>query len=161
MGIGKQEDQVKIIDFGLAKKYRDDRTHVHIACRNNRPITGTTMYMSIHSHLGLDRSRRDDLKSVAYVLIYFLRGSLPWKDIKVMTTRRQRDSVLRKKMSFLADSTCPDEFFVFLKYARDLKFESKPNYTFLRQLFRDLSTREGYKYDYEFDWHMQNQPSSQ
>ena len=158
MGIGKRGSQVNVIDFGLAKKFRDPRTHLHIPYRENKNLTGTARYASINTHLGIEQSRRDDLESLGYVLIYFCRGSLPWQGLKAATKRQKYDRIMEKKMSTPADLLgrgLPVEFVHYLNYTRSLRFEDKPDYTYLRRLFRDLFVREGYKYDYVFDWAVQ------
>ena len=81
MGTGIQSNMVHLIDFGLAKEYRDPNTYEHIPFKKDVGIVRTATFASINSHLGLELGRRDDLESLAYVLIYFLRGSLPWQDL--------------------------------------------------------------------------------
>ncbi|OWB77649.1 hypothetical protein B5S32_g1823 [[Candida] boidinii] len=155
MGIGKRGSQVNVIDFGLAKKYRDPRTHLHIPYRENKNLTGTARYASINTHLGIEQSRRDDLESLGYVLIYFCRGSLPWQGLKAATKRQKYDRILEKKMATPAEVLArglPTEFIHYLNYVRSLRFDDKPDYIYLRRLFRDLFVREGYAYDYIFDW---------
>ena len=155
MGTGKRGHIVYIIDFGLAKKYRDPRTNQHIPYREGKNLTGTARYCSLYTHLGAEQSRRDDLEAVGYILLYFLRGSLPWQGLKATTKQEKYDRISEKKMSTSVDSLCkgyPPELAVYMNYCRALRFEDKPDYSYLRKLFRDLFTKEGYETDYVFDW---------
>lgn len=155
MGIGRRGSQVNVIDFGLAKKYRDPRTHLHIPYRENKNLTGTARYASVNTHLGIEQSRRDDLESLGYVLIYFCRGSLPWQGLKAATKRQKYDRIMEKKMTIPNDvltKGLPGEFLEYMNYIKNLRFDDKPDYPYLRKLFRDLFKRENYRYDYVFDW---------
>ncbi|GAX74642.1 hypothetical protein CEUSTIGMA_g2090.t1 [Chlamydomonas eustigma] len=155
MGLAKKANQVHIIDFGLAKKYRDPKTHIHIPYRENKNLTGTARYASINTHLGIEQSRRDDMESLGYVMMYFLRGSLPWQGLKAATKRQKYEKISEKKMSTPIEILCkgyPMEFVTFFQYCRSLRFDDKPDFSYLRKMFRDLFAREGYQWDYVFDW---------
>lgn len=157
MGLGKKGNLVYIIDFGLAKKYRDARTHQHIPYRENKNLTGTARYASINTHLGIEQSRRDDMESLGYVFMYFLRGSLPWQGLKAATKRQKYERISEKKMSTPIEELCkgfPSEFATYLNFCRSLRFDDKPDYSYLRQLFRNLFHRQGFTYDYVFDWNL-------
>ncbi|KAK1284229.1 Casein kinase I isoform delta-like [Acorus calamus] len=155
MGLGRRANQVYIIDYGLAKKYRDLQTHKHIPYRENKNLTGTARYASVNTHLGVEQSRRDDLESLGYVLMYFLRGSLPWQGLKAGTKKQKYDKISEKKMLTPIEVLCkgyPSEFISYFHYCRSLRFDDKPDYSYLKRLYRDLFIREGYSFDYVFDW---------
>ncbi|XP_027367863.1 casein kinase 1-like protein 10 isoform X1 [Abrus precatorius] len=155
MGLGRKANQVYIIDYGLAKKYRDLQTHKHIPYRENKNLTGTARYASVNTHLGVEQSRRDDLESLGYVLMYFLRGSLPWQGLRAGTKKQKYEKISEKKMLTPIEVLCksyPSEFTSYFHYCRSLRFEDKPDYSYLKRLFRDLFIREGCQYDYVFDW---------
>ncbi|PAA55196.1 hypothetical protein BOX15_Mlig013128g2 [Macrostomum lignano] len=157
MGLGKKGNLVYIIDFGLAKKYRDARTHQHIPYRENKNLTGTARYASVNTHLGIEQARRDDMESLGYVFMYFLRGILPWQGLKAATKRQKYERISEKKMQTPVETLCQNyqaEFATYLNYCRSLRFEDKPDYSYSRQLFRNLFHREGFTYDYVFDWNM-------
>ncbi|XP_055333383.1 casein kinase I-like [Paramacrobiotus metropolitanus] len=156
MGLGKKGNLVYIIDFGLAKKYRDPRSHQHIPYRDNKNLTGTARYVSINTHKGIEQSRRDDLEALGYVLMYFQRGSLPWQGLKANNKRQKYEKISEKKIGTPVDELCrgyPREFGQYLDYCRSIDFDMKPDYLYLRQMFRTLFSRSGYTYDYNFDWH--------
>jgi casein kinase I family protein HRR25 len=146
---------VNMIDFGLAKRFRDPKSNVHIPYRENKNLTGTPRYASVNTHLGIEQSRRDDLESLGYILVYFCRGQLPWQGIRARTKKEKYDKIMEKKMTTPADALCRglhQEFAIYLNYVRSLRFDDKPDYSYLRKLFRDLFVREGFQYDYVFDW---------
>uniref|UniRef100_A0A5B7BD50 non-specific serine/threonine protein kinase n=2 Tax=Davidia involucrata TaxID=16924 RepID=A0A5B7BD50_DAVIN len=155
MGLGRRANQVYIIDFGLAKKYRDTSTHQHIPYRENKNLTGTARYASMNTHLGIEQSRRDDLESLGYVLIYFLKGSLPWQGLKAGNKKQKYEKISEKKVSTSIEALCrgyPTEFASYFHYCRSLRFDDKPDYAYLKRIFRDLFIREGFQFDYVFDW---------
>ncbi|KAI3455583.1 hypothetical protein Pfo_012246 [Paulownia fortunei] len=155
MGLGRRANQVYAIDFGLAKKYRDSSTHQHIPYRENKNLTGTARYASMNTHLGIEQSRRDDLESLGYVLMYFLRGSLPWQGLKAGTKKQKYEKISEKKVSTSIEALCrgyPTEFASYFHYCRSLRFDDKPDYAYLKRIFRDLFIREGFQFDYVFDW---------
>lgn len=157
MGLGKKGNLVYMIDFGLAKKYRDSRTLLHIPYRENKNLTGTARYASINTHLGIEQSRRDDLESLGYVLMYFNLGALPWQGLKAVNKRQKYERISEKKLSTPIDVLCktfPNEFPAYLTYCRQLHFEQRPDYNYLRKLFRSLFHQRGFTYDCVFDWNM-------
>ncbi|KAL2970877.1 hypothetical protein AAZX31_15G163100 [Glycine max] len=156
MGLGRRANQVVYcIDFGLAKKYRDSSTHQHIPYRENKNLTGTARYASMNTHLGIEQSRRDDLESVGFVLMYFLRGSLPWQGLKAGTKKHKYERISEKKVSTSIEALCrgyPTEFASYFHYCRSLRFDDRPDYAYLKRIFCDLFIREGFQFDYVFDW---------
>jgi len=159
IGLGKKANQVHAIDFGLAKKYRDPKTQQHIPYREGKNLTGTARYASVNTHLGIEQSRRDDLEAIGYVLMYFNRGSLPWQGLKANGKKEKYEKIMEKKMSTPVEQLCkhfPNEFITYLNYCRSLRFEDRPDYAYLRRLLKDLFFREGYQYDFIFDWTVLN-----
>ncbi|KAI1708872.1 protein kinase domain-containing protein [Ditylenchus destructor] len=157
MGLGKRGNLVYIIDFGLAKRFRDHRTKQHIPYRDHKNLTGTARYASINTHLGVEQSRRDDVESLGYVLMYFNRGTLPWQGLKAATKRQKYDKISEKKMSTPVEELCsgfPDAFAKYINYCKGLAFEEEPDYEYLRSLFRQLFHSQGYANDYLFDWNL-------
>merc|ERR1712232_1235440 len=164
IGLGKKANQVHIIDFGLAKKYRDPKTQQHIPYRENKNLTGTARYASVNTHLGIEQSRRDDLEAVGYVLMYFNRGTLPWQGLKANSKKEKYEKIMEKKMSPPVEILCksfPCEFVTYLNYCRGLRFEDRTDYAYLRRLMKDLFCREQIQYDFIFDWTVLNYQSKE
>ncbi|KAF1892290.1 hypothetical protein Lal_00010754 [Lupinus albus] len=127
----------------------------HFNFRENKNLTGTARYASTNTHLGIEQSRRDDLESLGYVLMYFLRGSLPWQGLKAGNKKQKYDKISEKKVSTSIEALCrayPTEFASYFHYCRSLRFDDKPDYAYLKRIFRDLFIREGFQFDYVFDW---------
>jgi len=89
MGTAKQGNLVYMIDFGLIKRYYDPKTKQHSSYKDNKPLTGTARYASLNTHLGIEQSRRDDMESIGYMLIYFLKGALPWQGLQANNRKKQ------------------------------------------------------------------------
>mmetsp|Transcript_47615 Transcript_47615/g.110294 ORF Transcript_47615/g.110294 Transcript_47615/m.110294 type:complete len:315 (-) Transcript_47615:87-1031(-) len=155
IGRWKTVNDMHLIDFGLAKRYRQQKTQKHIPCQLHRNLTGTATFASINSHLGLEQSRRDDLEAAGYVLIYFLRGSLPWQHLQGGSRTDVHRRILRVKASTPPEVLCqsfPPELTTYFKYCRGLGFKDDPDYAYLRNLLQGLFLREGYERDCIFDW---------
>jgi serine/threonine protein kinase len=149
---------VYCIDFGLSKRYRHPRTLQHIPHREGRSLTGTPRYASINNHLGVEQSCRDDLESIGYVLVYFLKGELPWQGLKAKSATKKYKLIMEKKQSITIPALCqgcPSQFAEYLAYCRSLKFDAKPNTAYLRGMFGDLFRSQGYTNNnssLDWDW---------
>lgn len=120
-----------------------------------KSLTGTARYASINTHLGIEQSRRDDMESLGFVLMYFLRGSLPWQGLRANTKRLKYQRILERKQMCFPDVLCrgfPSEFKDYFMYCSCLGFEERPDYRYLRRIFKDLFERSGYEDDGVFDW---------
>lgn len=106
MGINDRTNQLYIIDFGLGKKYRSSTKKKHIVFKTNKSITGTARYCSINTHNGFEQSRRDDLESIVYVLLYFLRGNLPWQGLVCKQGEDHYDLIHKKKAVTTPQELC-------------------------------------------------------
>jgi serine/threonine protein kinase len=155
IGLNRKMSQVFVIDFGLAKRYRDPKTQQHIPYREGKSLTGTARYTSINTHLGIEQSRRDDLEGLAYVFLYFLRGSLPWQGLPAQGKKEKYEKIMESKINTSVENLCrgfPVEFNNYLNYCKNLRFEDRPDYSYLRRMFKELFFRESYTNDFIFDW---------
>ncbi|POV95006.1 hypothetical protein PSTT_16531, partial [Puccinia striiformis] len=154
----KAANVVHVVDFGMAKQYRDVKTKQHIPYRERKSLSGTARYMSINTHLGREQSRRDDLEAL-HVFMYFLRGGLPWQGLKAATNKQKYEKIGEKKQSTAIKELCenfPEEFGIYLNYVRKLGFEETPDYDFLRELFTKVLKNTGEAEDGVYDWMILN-----
>jgi len=154
IGKNHHQNQVYLIDYGLAKKYWkvDGR---HIDFKEGGKLVGTARYASINSHLGYALSRRDDMLSLGYILVYYAKGKLPWQKIAGKDKEEKYHNILKRKQSMTTSGICsglPKEFNIYLDYCKNLEFSQKPDYNYLRTLFKTLFRRSQLTYDLVFDW---------
>ncbi|KAK3316709.1 kinase-like domain-containing protein [Apodospora peruviana] len=151
----KTSNVIHVVDFGMAKQYRDPKTKQHIPYRERKSLSGTARYMSINTHLGREQSRRDDLEALGHVFMYFLRGGLPWQGLKAATNKQKYEKIGEKKQTTPIKELCegfPDQFVQYLTYVRNLGFEDTPDYDYLRELFTQALKDSGGVDDGEYDW---------
>jgi len=155
IGTNGKKSRIFMIDLGLAKNFIKNEKHIEF--RSNRSFTGSFRYSSIRNHNGIEQSRRDDLESIGYMLIYFLKGKLPWQGLKGETKSVRSNNISKVKNKIKLELLCenlPQEFLLYLKYCRILRFMQKPDYDILRGLFVSLFKKSKYKLDYIYDWNI-------
>ncbi|KAG4091104.1 kinase-like domain-containing protein [Neocallimastix lanati (nom. inval.)] len=142
-----KDQTIYVVDFGLSSFYRDPVTKRHIPFRKpmkGRSRVGTARYASVNVHEGYDHTRRDDLESLAYVLIDLAKASLPWMGIKASSSREGWAKIrIRKREATLYEicGNLPNEFAKFLDYTRNLGFMEEPDYMYCYKLFEQLYRR--------------------
>jgi len=148
MGKGDKHNQCFIVDFGLSKVYRDSNG-THIPYRDNKSFVGTTTYASISAHNGIEISRKDDLESLIYVLVFLYKGNLPWKSLNVSESEKNK-KVGEMKMKLSSEEICkdmPEEFVLFLNYVKNLSFTQNPDYSFLKGLISKVALANNFQMD--------------
>jgi serine/threonine protein kinase len=142
---GRQVDGVPtifLIDFGLARHFRNPSTYLHIRFTANHSAVGTLAFTSVNGQRGYAQSRRDDLESLAYTIIYLVRGDLPWAHLSALGDPK---AVLRKKTEITVEELCeglPTPFYEFIIHIRSLGFDQKPDYQRLRSILSQCSGTE-------------------
>lgn len=148
-GLGENENNLYVMDFGLSKKWCVDGDHIEF--KTGRSMIGTARYASMNIHLGTEPSRRDDMESVGYMLLYLINGSLPWQGLKRKTKDNPMDKIGEKKMMVDLKVLCqniPDCFYEYVNYTRNLQFTEKPDYEYLRDLFINSAAANGIELKY-------------
>ena len=154
----KTRKQLCIIDYGLAKKYIDENKKSHISFKKTNIFTGSYSYASLNSHLGFELSRRDDFESLGYILIYLLKGSLPWQSMNNENCEERLKKTAKLKKEVKIEKLCEgihEKFKDYFEHVRKLRFEEKPDYEFLRGLFTNMEKGFGGKKldnEYFLEW---------
>lgn len=154
IGFKNEPYLIYMVDFGLSKRYRDAQGH-HIPFKNDCKFKGTVRYSSVHTHMGIESSRRDDLESIGYVLLYFARnGHLPWMGVQCPKSERHK-TILSIKTTTRIEDLCanlPVCFLHYMSYVRKLEFMDRPDYHYLKHLFQEAFIQAKYNADAIFDW---------
>jgi len=143
-GYYKSDSKIYLIDFGLAKKYFSSSKKQHIKFKAGKNLVGTARYCSRNAHKGYELSRRDDIESIGYCLIYFLKGCLPWQGLKVKRIEEQFNKIAEKKMTTNFETLTggvPPEFLQYFRHCDKLNFEDEPHYDFLIALFKNALSK--------------------
>ena len=143
--------QIFSIDFGLSKRFKTPNSLEHIPFKDKKVLIADPKFASIHNHKGFEQSRRDDLESLAYMIIYFLKGTLPW----IEKYEQERITFQNTKCQISVDELCkdlPNEIKKFVLHCQKLKYDQKPDYSYLKKIIKDLFHKEDYDNDYVFDW---------
>jgi serine/threonine protein kinase len=126
LGINSEKNKLFLIDFGLCKSYLKDDKHIEMKKTNN--LIGSITYASINAHENCELSRRDDLESLGYMLIYFWLGRLSWREIDFSKNTNTDLSIIKMKTEIINDIIVPSVLKDYIKYVRNLNFEEEPKY---------------------------------
>ena len=163
IGRGEKNKIIYIIDFGLSKKYIDLETNKHIPYKEGKGLTGTARYVSLFTHYGIEQARRDDIESIAYNLIHFAKGKLPWQGVKTKNKKEKHKKIMESKLANTPGILCmglPDEFEKLLKYSRKLEFEEEPDYKGIKTMFKNYIINNGDTMNMEFEWNLNKSEES-
>ena len=158
----KKKEIIYIIDFGLAKQYLNNKTGKHVKYCVNKKWSGTSRFASANTLKGIEPSRRDDMESFCYLLLYLMKGSLPWDQINEPSEINEILIIYKMKEYMPADimfKDLPWQMSEFYKYCKNLNFEQKPNYNYLRKLLINILEYIGEKNDLYFSWIINISPS--
>ena len=140
--IGRKDPNViYLIDFGLSKKFKSDKTGNHLKFGFTGKLTGTVRFASANALRGGEQSRRDDLESIAYMIIFFMRGKLPWQGVTGTKKMERYLKIYKMKKNVTPEDLCkslPPQMIQFMKYVKKLEFEQDPDYNYLRNIFRSI-----------------------
>lgn len=154
IGPSEKEKSIYIIDFGLSRPYvLEDGSHIPF--KDKKGMVGTARYVSINTHLGFEQSRRDDLESIGYILVYFCKGNLPWQNLPAKNKEEKYGKILEVKKKTSIEDLCrglPRKFVEFFEYVKNLTFKTCPDYEYLKGLFISMMKENDFKINHHYDW---------
>ena len=163
IGFGNSHNNIFLIDFGLSVSFIDRNTMQHNEYEHKHQFTGSFRYSSINNHKGIQQSRRDDLESISYMMVYFYKGKLPWQNIPAKDKREKLKKTYERKMETPLDELCkdcPKEFKQIVRYSRNLGYKEKPDYSYIKYLLNKVRKRNKIKNDGKYDWNVDNDTDS-
>lgn len=164
LGVGKSEGTIHLIDFGLAREFNNPVTGAHMTCLESRRFVGTARFASVNTHAGVEQSRRDDLESLGYLLVYLSKGRLPWQNVPGENKKEKYENIYKIKLAMPVNKLClglPKEFHNYMNYCRNMKFNERPDYMELLRAFKELFFQRGFLNDQVFDWTLLNAKGNQ
>ena len=163
IGFGDSHNKIFLIDFGLSVSFIDEKTMQHTDYIHKHQFTGSFRYSSINNHKGIQQSRRDDLESISYMMIYFYKGKLPWQNIPAKDKRDKLKKTYQRKIETSLEELCegcPKEFKQIVRYSRNLGYKEKPDYSYIEYLLNKVRKRNKIKNDGNYDWNIDNETDS-
>ena len=146
---------IYLVDYGLSKRYIDIPNYKFNPFRNTKSFTGTYRFCSMRNHKCIEQSRRDDLESLGYMILFLFKGELPWQNIQNDNKDIRSNLIFKKKNKTALEDICedaPDMMIDYIRYCRLLKYEEVPNYNKLRKMFTDEMDKNNYILDNKFEW---------
>ena len=158
IGYKGKEKNIYLIDFGLSKIINNDKKNqcFLLNIKKEKIVIGTVRYISMNAHLGNEQYKKDDLESLAYMMIYFIKGELPWQNLKAKSRKEKYTKIYQKKKHTVNSELCnflPDEIKTFLNYVLNLNQKQNPDYVKLTNLINNLMKKYGYTNDSQFEWY--------
>ena len=149
----ESDGKIKFIHLGFWKYFQNKNKHIGFKM-HKKMIGKNIIFGSIYNLIGFELSRRDDLQSLGYMLIYFIKGELPWSDINIKNTEEKIKIILEMKKSIKNDELTqglPEEIKIFMDYISKMKFEEEPNYSYLKKLILDVINKKDSDKNYYFN----------
>ena len=154
IGYKGKERLIYLIDFGLSKIINNNEKK-NVLHKREKVIMGTMRYISMNAHLGNELTKKDDLESLAYIIVYFIKGELPWQNVKADSKKEKYKKVYQIKKQTVPNELCqflPEDIKIFINCILSLNIKQKPDYQKLKNILENLMNKYSYSNDLQFDW---------